>query len=352
MGPEDLKQITTALHQPKNENLLIGFETSEDCGALRLENVFSQEYTLAKKRAQIGQIQDEDLSTDEPILLASVDFITPIIDDPYMYGAIAAANSLSDIFACGGKALSALNLFMWDSARVEVKYAREILRGGLEKITECGAVLLGGHTTADSEMKYGLSVNGIVQKSKLWRNDSAHIGDVLVLCKALGSGILSTALKAGEKFNTDLFSHSLSMLNWNASLQAHKYEIHACTDITGFGLIGHCFEMCGKENFTKTILLHTQNIVLFPETLRFANEGFVSGGSYRNKESFERFVEIACSVENEMLFYDVQTSGGLLFALPFSQAQNLVSDLHKAGYEASAIIGEIIPKKQSAIILG
>lgn len=337
MGPEDLRQITSNLTQPQNDALLVGFESSDDAGAVALDSLLSMQNTPHSKELPNGLV-----------LLSTVDFITPIVDDPYMYGQIAAANSLSDIFAMGGTAINALNLFMWDSTNVDTNAAREILRGGLDKVIESGALLLGGHTTSDSEQKYGLCVNGLVGKDELWRNNSIEIGDMLVLCKPIGTGILSTAIKGGISFNQREVVQSMAMLNLRASLEARKYQIHACTDITGFGLIGHALEMCGD----KSLLLYTHDIPLFSNAMEFASEGIIPGGTHRNKSTFEKRVSVQCDIGDDIVFYDVQTSGGLLFSVSASEAKNLVYDLRTAGYERADIIGEVLSFRESSIILG
>ncbi|MFC3867901.1 selenide, water dikinase SelD [Helicobacter equorum] len=329
MGPEDLRQITSLLKQPSYEELLIGFEDNEDCGAFVLDSQHSGD-----------------------ILLNTADFITPIVDDPYIYGQIAAANSLSDVFAMGGRALSALNLFMWDSAHVSKEMAREILEGGLSKITESHAILLGGHTTRDSEQKYGLSVTGMVESRHLWRNNTAQIGDLLVLCKPIGSGIVSTGLKARVVTHADEMIQSLCKLNMYATQIARQYEIHACTDITGFGLIGHVFEMCSKGRAEYSVLLYSSDIPCFSQVHTLSQEGIIPGGTYANKEAFTPFVSIECDISDDSIFYDVQTSGGLLFAVPMGEAKDLVYDLRRAGYEYATIIGEILPKRHNTILLG
>ncbi|MGX3098005.1 selenide, water dikinase SelD [Helicobacter sp. 23-1046] len=338
MGPEDLRQITSSLTQPRNDALLVGFESSDDAGALALDCLLD---------SQQGMPQSRELPNGL-VLLSTVDFITPIVDDPYLYGQIAAANSLSDIFAMGGRAINALNLFMWDSTNVDTNAAKEILRGGLDKITESGAFLLGGHTTSDNEQKYGLCVNGLVQKNALWRNNSVQVGDLLVLCKPIGTGILSTAIKGGLSFNQREVVQSMTTLNLRASLEAKKYQIHACTDITGFGLIGHTLEMCGD----KTLLLYTQDIPLFDGVAGFVSDGIIPGGTHNNKSAFSKRVSVQCGIDDDIIFYDVQTSGGLVFSLPASEAKSLVYDLRLAGYERADIIGEVLNFRESSIILG
>lgn len=306
--------------------------------------------------------------TDEYAMLSSVDFITPVVDDPYIYGQIAAANALSDIFAMGGIAKSALNLLMWDSVHFDVKVANAILKGGLDKITESGALLLGGHTIKDTEQKYGLSVNGIVHKDRIWRNNTAEENDVLVLTKPLGSGILTTAIKARMLTNQQEVVQSMATLNLYAMQVAQNYEIHACTDITGFGLIGHALEMCranrAKKNhaylqditkdsmYDKSILFYTSQIPLFENTKELSQMGIVPGGSYENKNTLSTQVQIQTQVEDDIFYYDAQTSGGLLFALPFAQGKAFVYDLRKAGMTYANIVGEIVPRRDKSIILG
>lgn len=328
MGLEDLSQISSHLTQASNDSLITGFESNEDCGAMLYH------------------------PNDEYAMLSSVDFITPVVDDPFIYGQIAAANALSDIFAMGGEAKSALNLLMWDSEHFDAKIAGEILRGGLDKITQANALLLGGHTIKDKEQKYGLSVNGIVHKNRIWRNHTGQVGDVLVLTKPIGSGILTTAIKADMLDDTSEVTQAMATLNLQASRIAQNYEIHACTDITGFGLIGHSYEMCGKSQANKSMLLYTSEIPLFDQTQSIAQMGIVPGGSYENKKALEKFVKIRCDLQDDIYFYDAQTSGGLLFALPFETAKDLVYELRQAGMYKANIIGEFIPKAEKSIILG
>lgn len=338
---EDLSQIFSNLTQKSHPLVITSFEGNEDCGAMLLS------------------------SQSEYAILSSVDFITPVVDDPYIYGQIAAANALSDIFAMGGEAISALNLLMWDNTHFNAQIANAILQGGLSKIIESGAVLLGGHTIKDKEQKYGLSVNGTVHKDRIWRNHTGCIGDSLVLTKPIGSGILTTAIKARMLKDMSRVIQSMQTLNLYAARIARDFTIHACTDITGFGLIGHSIEMCrvkqdsnersriNAENIQeKSMLLYTQDIPLFDNIKELAQMGIVPGGSYENKNALQDMVDVQCSLEDDIFYYDAQTSGGLLFALPFSEAKDFVYALRKSGLEAANIIGEIIPKRDKNIILG
>lgn len=286
-----------------------------------------------------------------------MDFITPVVDDPYVYGQIAAANSLSDIFAMGAVPKTALNLLMWDKQHVNVSEVSEILKGGLDKTLEAKAVLMGGHTIVDMEQKYGLSVTGVVENDVFWKNSTAQIGDVLVLSKPIGTGIITTAMK------NDIVSllqgreciDSMKMLNSVAMEVALNFEIHACTDITGFGLIGHSLEMCGVQTgkiSEKSILLHTADIPIFDRLPDLVEKGSVPGGSRANREYLKAMVQIICDLKEDIYYYDAQTSGGLLFALPKKMSEEFVSKLKLAGCYAACTVGEVIPKKDHIIILG
>lgn len=286
-----------------------------------------------------------------------MDFITPVVDDPYVYGQIAAANSLSDIFAMGAVPKTVLNLLMWDKQHVDVSEVSEILKGGLDKTLEAKAVLIGGHTIVDMEQKYGLSVTGVVENDVFWKNSTAQIGDVLVLSKPIGTGIITTAMK------NDIVSllqgreciDSMKMLNSVAMEVALNFEIHACTDITGFGLIGHSLEMCGVQTgkiSEKSILLHTADIPIFDRLPDLVEKGSVPGGSRANREYLKAMVQIICDLKEDIYYYDAQTSGGLLFALPKKMSEEFVSKLKLAGCYAACTVGEVIPKKDHIIVLG
>ena len=283
------------------------------------------------------------------LLLQSVDFITPVVDDPYVFGKIAAANALSDIFAMGGEVKTALNLVMWDKEHVSKEALGEILKGGLEKITESGATLLGGHTIIDREQKYGLSVSGVA--SAIWRNNTPKVGDVLLLCKPIGSGIVTTALKQGKAEATEAREciESMSLLNLQASRLARKYPISACTDITGFGLIGHLLEMCPVG---VSLELEVGSVALFDGVEKWIEQGCISGGSRGNKSYFESHVRRLDSLREDIFLYDAQTSGGIVFALERGKALELLDELRQSGYERASIIGEFVPRRDCAIILG
>lgn len=308
----------------RDEHLIVGYEGSEDAGVYAL--------------------------SEEIALVESVDFITPIVDDPFIYGQIAVSNALSDIFAMGAVPKTALNLLMWDRDHLSKEMIGEILKGGASKLKEAKVTLLGGHSIVDREQKYGLSVSGVVHPKKIWRNHSAKVGDVVILTKALGSGILATALKLGKlafSENLDVVI-SMSKLNAKASEIASDFEIHACTDVTGFGLVGHLLEMCGED---KSLEIFTEKIPLFEGVQEWIAQGVIPNGSKENYHFLLQKVQNTLSFEQGIAYFDTQTSGGLLLALPSNQANALLDLLKKAGYERSAIIGEFVPKKERAITL-
>lgn len=273
------------------------------------------------------------------------------MNDPYLYGQIAAANSLSDVFAMGGSVKTALNLLMWDRCHLSEEMIIEVLQGGLSKILECGGTLIGGHTIDDGEQKYGLSVTGIVNPQRIWRNNTTRDGDALILTKPLGMGILTTAIKASMASESSEREAGSVMadLNLYAALIASEFEIHACTDVTGFGLLGHALEMCGENS----IRIFASETPYFSEALELAKMGIIPGGSYANKKYLESLTHVECTVtvDEAMIFYDAQTSGGLLFSLPREYAPRLLDKLKSGGIESAAIVGEVIAKGDKRLYL-
>lgn len=324
MGLEDLTQMMDGIQTYRDENLIVDYKKSDDAGVYRL--------------------------SDEIALIESVDFITPIVDDPYIYGQIAASNALSDIFAMGGVAKTAMNVLMWDQAHISKEMVKEILKGGAERVSEAKVTLLGGHSVGDLEQKYGLSVSGVAHPSKIWKNCTAKEGDALVLSKALGTGILATALKNDQlSFSKELEGiESMIALNQKASLCAREFEIHACTDVTGFGLIGHLLEMTSGERSVELVL---ENIPLFEGVASLIDRDLIPNGSKQNQSYLLPNVELITTSPYSVALFDAQTSGGLLFALPKNQAQKLVEALKRAGYERSAIIGEFVAKREKGIYI-
>ena len=325
MGPGDLKQALCNLNQ-KNEQILVGFDTSDDAGIFQI---------------------DENLA-----LVQTVDFITPVVDDPYIYGQIAAANSLSDIFAMGGEVKTALNIVGFDSTNVSKEALGEILRGGLEKIKECGGSLLGGHTIQTPEMYYGLSVTGIIHPKDVKRNNSAKVGDVIVLTKPIGMGILTTAIKR-DLIDLNLIKHCaqiMASLNYIPSKIMKKYRVSSCTDITGFGLMGHALE-CTNELVTFSI--NCSSVPIVYEAIELANNDIVPGGTKRNIKYVEDKITYMpnLSMHCKTLLCDAQTSGGLLIAMDEKDAIEYVKEIEELSFGYASIIGNVIPRGITPIII-
>lgn len=289
--------------------------------------------------------------SDQLALVQTVDFITPIVDDPFLFGQIAATNALSDIYAMGGRPLTAMNLMGFPRRTLDLSVLTEILRGGLEKIHEAGAVLVGGHTVEDPELKYGLSVTGTVHPRKIVTNKGAQVGDVLILTKALGTGIISTAHKA-EMAAAEVLRGaiaSMTQLNDKAGGAMVESGAHAGTDITGFGLLGHAAEMargCGRS-----LRLFYSSIPLLPGAKEYAAQGMVPDGAYCNQRHFGKEIYISAEVPEleRIILFDPQTSGGLLVALPPVKEKEFLQRLRGEGMREAALIGEVIPGEKNLI---
>lgn len=275
--------------------------------------------------------------------------ITPVVDDPFIYGQIAAANSLSDVFAMGAEVVTALNIVGFDSCHQSYEVLKEILNGGESKVKECGGSIVGGHTIETPEMLYGLSVSGFIHPDKIYKNNSLREGDVLILTKPLGIGILTTALKADmlDSITMNKVIKVLSQLNYKASLAMRDFDVSACTDITGFGLIGHSYEMC-TEKFT--IEFNLKSIPIIGESIEKAEMGIIPGGSYKNRVYFNKHVDFKTHYNNEIILYDAQTSGGLLIAVSQKDSNALLSRLKNEGYEHSAIVGVVKKFEDKSLI--
>lgn len=279
-------------------------------------------------------------------LVQTLDFITPVVNDPFIFGQIAAANSLSDIFAMGANVLNALNIAGFDNCNFGGEILGEILQGGKNKVEECGGCVVGGHSINTPEMYYGLSVLGCVEPDKFWQNCTAKIGDLLILTKPLGSGVLSTALKA-DLLNLDEINEAISymvQLNFYAIKALKNLKINACTDITGFGLLNHAIEMLRDDIGFE---LYTNEIPLIQSAIKYANMGVIPGGSYKNRD----FAKNLINTEFDILLCDAQTSGGLLLSIDCKDAQIALKNLKNAGYEKAKIIGEVVKRSNLPIIL-
>jgi selenide,water dikinase len=288
---------------------------------------------------------------DDLAIVNTVDFFTPVVDDPFTYGQIAAANALSDIYAMGGKPLTALNIVCWPQSGLPGEMLAKILRGGSAKTREAGAMVVGGHSVADEEVKFGMAVTGVIDPRRIIRNVGAQVGDALILTKPLGTGILMTAFKrdrlAAEYY--DAAVRWMTELNAAAAAAMLKYEVHAATDVTGFGLAGHGFKLADGSGVT--LRIEESDLPLMAGALELCREGMIPGGGKRNREYYGRHVKISDEVADEVgeIVFDPQTSGGLLIALPEREATALLSDLHRGGSTEAAIIGTAMMRGEFAI---
>lgn len=302
--------------------LLVGTETSDDAAVYKI--------------------------SEELAVIQTVDFFTPVTDDPYLFGQIAAANALSDVYAMGGEPKLALNLAAFPNC-LDTEILGEILKGGADKVMEAGAVLAGGHTISDNEPKYGLCVTGFVHPKKMWKNFGAEPGDLLVLTKPLGSGILSTAEKGGIIREAEHLEavKTMTTLNKYAAELAKEFQVHCCTDITGFGLAGHAMEMA--KGSKKTFVIYAEKLPVLSGAREYAEMGLIPAGAYRNREFLEKDMESQISGWREDLLFDPQTSGGLLLAIPTEDAAGLMGRL--SGLELpSAVVGEVTEEKGKFLI--
>ncbi len=290
---------------------------------------------------------------DDLAIVSTVDFFTPVVDDPYTYGQIAAANAMSDVYAMGGRPITALNLVCWPQSGLPREMLSEILRGGSDKAKEAGALIVGGHSVADEEVKYGMAVTGVIDPRRVIRNVGAKVGDALVLTKPLGTGVLMTAFKrdrlAPEYY--DAAVATMTQLNARAAEVMLQFEVHAATDITGFGLVGHSSKMADGSGVT--IVFEESDLPLLPGALECCREGLIPGGGTRNRDFYSPRTKVSAEVSDEMIAiaFDPQTSGGLLIAVPDADAIKLVAALHRAGVADACIVGKVIDRTQYAIEL-
>jgi selenide,water dikinase len=316
-----LDQVLGAMPRVDNPNVLVGFETADDAGVYRLS---------------------ADLA-----LVQTVDFFTPIVDDPFTFGAIAAANALSDVYAMGGKPISSLSVVAYP-ANGDPDLLEEILRGGFEKMREAECAVIGGHSVADSEIKFGYAVTGTIHPDRVKANSGARPGDALVFTKAIGTGVIGTALKRGVAGNDAVEASVSSMLTLNrAACEAMlEFDTHGCTDVSGFGLLGHAREMALASHVTLEI--ETARIRLLPGALDAARAGAIPGGLLNNRDFVSPEVQAPANLDPALLelLYDPQTSGGLLISLPEADADGLERRLPGA-YR----VGRVLPRDNKAILL-
>ena len=318
-----LQHVLGKLPKVKDPNLLVGFEGSDDAAIYQL--------------------------TDDIAIVQTLDFFPPMVEDPYIFGQIAAANALSDVYAMGGDVKTALNIVCFPE-KMDLNILGKILTGGNEKVMEAGGILAGGHSIADADVKYGLSVTGIIHPKKIFQNSGVKPKDKLILTKPLGVGIIATAGRVGEasKEAMDQAVKSMTTLNKYASHIIRNYEVHACTDVTGFGLLGHLHEMLQKEY---TAVIQSEAIPYIKEAYAYANEFILTAAGQRNRNFVEPYVafEIDDFAMEEILF-DPQTSGGLLFSIAPEDADQVMEELKDLELPCS-IIGEITQLQEKEIII-
>jgi selenide,water dikinase len=282
--------------------------------------------------------------SDELALIQTVDFFTPVVDDPYGFGQIAAANALSDVYAMGGEPKTAMNLVGFPLKQMDLSVLRQVIQGGIDKVREAGVVLLGGHSVEDEELKYGLSVTGFIHPKRILTKQGLRVGDKLVLTKPLGTGIVNTAIKgnlaSGEI--TRKVTGIMAALNNTAAKVMREYPVHACTDITGFGLVGHLAEMIQGAGFGVKIDL--EKLPIIDVALGFAAMGMVPGGAHKNRSYRSSMVDMDANTDPALqdIIYDPQTSGGLCIAVEPTSAEAMVEHLQGEGVEHAAIIGEVV----------
>lgn len=322
LGAGILSRILERLPKgPADKNLLIGYDSKDD--------------------AAVYQI------TEDIAIVQTLDFFPPMVEDPYLFGKIAATNALSDIYAMGGTVKTALNIVCFPED-MDLNILGEIMRGGSEKVQEAGGTLAGGHSIADDGVKYGLSVTGIVHPGRIYPNNQGRPGDVLILTKKLGVGIICTANRIQEASEEAMKEAVASMttLNKRASEISRNYEIHACTDVTGFGFLGHLHEMMDGKHSCR---IHEAQVPVMPEAIHYAEEFFLTAAAQKNRNHLERYVRFEnISFAMEEVLFDPQTSGGLLIAVHPGQAEGLLAELRAEGLPAE-IVGNIIEKEEVEI---
>jgi selenide,water dikinase len=320
--------VLAGLPFQSHPDIIAGMERAEDAGVFKLR---------------------EDLA-----LVQTVDFFTPIVDDPYEFGRIAVANSLSDVYAMGGRPLTALNVVCFPQGSMDFSILREVLRGGLDMMHEAGVILLGGHTVDDPELKYGLAVTGTIHPDRVVHSHGGRPGDKLVLTKPLGTGLVSTAIKGGSASPEaiDRIVKSMTALNRAASEVMLAVGVDACKDVTGFGLLGHAAEMIEGTDVGLTI--DAAKVPFFPEAREYAEMGMIPGGLHRNRDFRQGIVDIDARVPQFLqdILFDPQTSGGLFIAVPEAKVSRLLEKLHAAGAKEAAVIGEAVstPKGRIKVI--
>ncbi|NFS27964.1 selenide, water dikinase SelD [Clostridium botulinum] len=325
IGPGVLHSVLSSLPKFEDENLIVGFDTSDDACVYKIN--------------------------DDTVVIKTVDFFPPMVDDPYTFGQVAAANALSDVYAMGGNPSIAMNLICFPSC-LDISIMREILAGGYDKVKEAGAVIAGGHTIADPTPKYGLCVSGFARPEEILSNSNAKTGDVIILTKPLGIGIMNTAAKAEliDENKIKEVTLIMSTLNKYAKECTLGLEIHSCTDVTGFGLIGHSYEMASGSK--KTIEIFSESIPIIDGALDYAKMGIIPEGMYNNLDYLKDKFAVGANISQELqdVLIDPQTSGGLLLSLPEKQAKEFLSRIENFTPYAR-IIGQVLDKGDKPIVI-
>ena len=322
IGPGQLGELLNDLPHQQDDRLLVGFDSSDDAAVIKIN--------------------------DQQAIIQTLDFFPPMVTDPFTFGKIAAANALSDVYAMGGNVLSALNIVAYPEDK-SLDHLKEILRGGLEKVHEAGGILAGGHSIHDSSIKYGLSVNGLINPQKILNNHTPQHGDHLILTKPLGAGIITTGYQVDEisRDNFDFAVSNMETLNKYPIEIALDFPISSCTDITGFGLLGHLHEMLAG-NYSATI--YSEQLPLLPGALDAARDFILTAGGQRNRNHLSDYVSFRCDdFATEEVLFDPQTSGGLLLSVPAEHVESLLQRLKEGTTTECADIGIITNKKENEI---
>jgi len=327
ISPRQLEEILKYLPLPSDPNILVDIDTHDDAGVYRVN--------------------------DDLALVFTTDFFPPVCSDPYEFGQIAAANSISDVYAMGGDPVLALNIMMFPAAKLPMEAYAEILKGGFDKATEAGVRIIGGHTIDDFPPKYGLAVVGYIHPEKIISNAGALPGDILILTKPVGTGVIMAAQRLNMAPENDIFEAKMQMklLNKSGAEVMKKHGLKGATDITGFGLAGHAMKMAKAS--TVTFSIEMKKVPLIGSVYDLIEQGCIPGASFRNLDYAEADIDFAGSLDYnmKMMAFDAQTSGGLLMCVPPAKSDEVLSDLFAAGLNSSSIIGTVLPKGEKYIIL-
>jgi selenide,water dikinase len=327
ISPKQLEEILKYLPLPSDPNILVDIDTHDDAGVYKVN--------------------------DELALVLTTDFFPPVCSDPYEFGQIAAANSISDVYAMGGDPVLALNIMMFPAAKLPMEAYAEILKGGFDKAVEAGVRIIGGHTIDDSPPKYGLAVVGYIHPEKIISNAGAMPGDSLILTKPIGTGVILAGHRLGMVSEKDIeeAKRLMKLLNKSGAEMMKKYNINGATDITGFGLAGHALKMAKASKVSLNIRMN--NVPLIGNSYQLIDDGCIPGASFRNLDYAEKDIDFAPDLDYnlKMLAFDAQTSGGLLMCVSTEKAEAILSDLHSTGLISSRVIGSVTEKKEKFLIL-